>query len=114
MVLTLKRWKSRTPPGIAAGVRQEKTHSQVKGLFLTRDGPFSRLARDGAAGWSSPVARQAHNLKVVGSNPTPATSSDTTGLPLSGAAGLLRFLAKTIACRGADARKRSPDPTLRV
>src|ERR1700722_8443170 len=27
----------------------------------------------GDAGWSSPVARQAHNLKVVGSNPTPAT-----------------------------------------
>ena len=25
------------------------------------------------AGWSSLVARQAHNLKVVGSNPTPAT-----------------------------------------
>ena len=25
------------------------------------------------AGWSSPVARQAHNLKVVGSNPSPAT-----------------------------------------
>ena len=28
----------------------------------------------GDAGWSSPVARQAHNLKVVGSNPTPATT----------------------------------------
>ena len=28
-----------------------------------------------AAGWSSPVARQAHNLKVVGSNPAPATKS---------------------------------------
>src|SRR5581483_998235 len=27
------------------------------------------------AGWSSPVARQAHNLKVVGSTPTPATNS---------------------------------------
>ena len=26
-----------------------------------------------SAGWSSPGARQAHNLKVVGSNPTPAT-----------------------------------------
>jgi hypothetical protein len=26
-----------------------------------------------AAGWSSPVARQAHNLKVAGSNPAPAT-----------------------------------------
>ena len=25
------------------------------------------------AGWSSPVARQAHNLKVRGSNPLPAT-----------------------------------------
>ena len=28
------------------------------------------------AGWSSPVARQAHNLKVTGSNPVPATKSD--------------------------------------
>ncbi len=27
------------------------------------------------AGWSSPVARQAHNLKVTGSNPVPATNS---------------------------------------
>ena len=26
------------------------------------------------AGWSSPVAREAHNLEVVGSNPTPAIS----------------------------------------
>ncbi|MGO4139332.1 hypothetical protein ACEQ6A_33050, partial [Rhizobium brockwellii] len=24
-------------------------------------------------GWSSPVARQAHNLKAAGSNPAPAT-----------------------------------------
>jgi hypothetical protein len=27
------------------------------------------------AGWSSPVARQAHNLKVTGSNPVPATKT---------------------------------------
>ena len=27
-----------------------------------------------AAGWSSPVARQAHNLKAAGSNPAPATN----------------------------------------
>ena len=26
------------------------------------------------AGWSSPVARRAHNPKVVGSNPAPATT----------------------------------------
>ena len=31
---------------------------------------------NGIAGWSSLVARQAHNLKVVGSNPTPATTSN--------------------------------------
>jgi hypothetical protein len=40
--------------------------------------PFvSGSLREGAqrfnAGWSSPVARQAHNLKVIGSNPIPAT-----------------------------------------
>jgi hypothetical protein len=34
-------------------------------------------AQHGDAGWSSPVARQAHNLKVVGSNPTPATNINT-------------------------------------
>ena len=28
------------------------------------------------AGWSSPVARQAHNLKAAGSNPAPATKQD--------------------------------------
>src|SRR5690606_1537798 len=40
-----------------------------------KGGPIG-VCRDtnGAAGWSSPVARQAHNLKVVGSNPTPATT----------------------------------------
>src|SRR5437763_6430464 len=31
------------------------------------------------AGWSSPVAREAHNLEVVGSNPAPAT--DVVRLP---------------------------------
>ena len=34
---------------------------------------FFKDARFGA-GWSSPVARQAHNLKVAGSNPAPATN----------------------------------------
>ena len=32
-----------------------------------------RASRSHDAGWSSPVARQAHNLKVLGSNPSPAT-----------------------------------------
>ena len=34
----------------------------------------SNLIFHSIAGWSSPVARQAHNLKAVGSNPTPATN----------------------------------------
>src|ERR1700738_2072204 len=33
------------------------------------------------AGWSSPVARQAHNLKVTGSNPVPATTFVITHSP---------------------------------
>jgi hypothetical protein len=36
-----------------------------------------RLGRT-VAGWSSPVARQAHNLKVTGSNPVPATKNKLT------------------------------------
>ena len=35
------------------------------------------------AGWSSPVARQAHNLKVVGSNPAPATNIVLDNIKLS-------------------------------
>src|SRR5947207_16018793 len=37
-----------------------------------------RYADRTAAGWSSLVARRAHNPKVVGSNPTPATN-ETAG-----------------------------------
>ncbi|WP_209018812.1 hypothetical protein, partial [Endobacterium cereale] len=34
-------------------------------------------------GWSSPVARQAHNLKAAGSNPAPATKSKSRENPHS-------------------------------
>ena len=34
------------------------------------------------AGWSSLVARKAHNLEVVGSNPAPATILDGSALRL--------------------------------
>ena len=53
-----------------------------KGFFGAGDGSFCFLDKALIlglykidAGWSSPVARQAHNLKVVGSNPTPATKA---------------------------------------
>ena len=35
---------------------------------------FAYIARLADAGWSSLVARRAHNPKVVGSNPAPATT----------------------------------------
>ena len=41
------------------------------------------------AGWSSPVARQAHNLKAAGSNPDPATKDTDT--PVAIAAGFFVF-----------------------
>jgi hypothetical protein len=37
-----------------------------------------------AAGWSSPVARQAHNLKAAGSNPAPATKYKPLSQPARG------------------------------
>ena len=38
-------------------------------------GDNSSLGNHPDAGWSSLVARRAHNPKVVGSNPAPATNS---------------------------------------
>jgi hypothetical protein len=55
MVLCLKTRESRSPPDL------HRTRKIIPSQTIT-----------GGAGWSSPVARQAHNLKVVGSNPTPA------------------------------------------
>ena len=78
------------------------------------------------AGWSSPVARQAHNLKVVGSNPTPATKP-TKPSPTGGPTQIVLIgckaeqvsdvrrdfcrqaavrLAQTITLAGAEPRKR--------
>ena len=37
--------------------------------------PTAPVSAHIGAGWSSPVARQAHNLKVAGSNPAPATNT---------------------------------------
>jgi hypothetical protein len=64
MVLCLKTWESRSSPGLP---RTETSSLSMPSLYSRR-----RLAFD--AGWSSPVARQAHNLKAAGSNPAPATN----------------------------------------
>lgn len=46
------------------------------------------------AGWSSPVARQAHNLKVIGSNPIPATISNCETPALVAGVFVLRETAR--------------------
>src|SRR5690242_13586182 len=54
---------------------------------------------DGDAGWSSPVARQAHNLKVAGSNPAPATNwknSAVSAIRTGCHRGSQKFFAPTI------------------
>src|SRR4051812_3998613 len=56
------------------GVEQPKTE-RTRGRQRTQSGLISN-ANKVDAGWSSPVARQAHNLKVTGSNPVPATKSN--------------------------------------
>ena len=76
MVLPLKRRKSRTPPGSL--FRAGKPIHNVRYPIWPQRRHRSALrfaepvTRQVVAGWSSPVARQAHNLKVAGSNPAPA------------------------------------------
>jgi hypothetical protein len=88
MVLCLKARESRSPPGLpihrpagAAGIccdrpsgarRLPAIRSSTIRQWPNRRPPPKRHYTV-TAGWSSPVARQAHNLKVTGSNPVPAT-----------------------------------------
>ena len=68
------------PNSTVKTLRAHGTASQDVGESVaarsTQRTPITNLnTKSPNAGWSSPVARQAHNLKVVGSNPTPATKS---------------------------------------
>jgi hypothetical protein len=56
------------------------------------------------AGWSSPVARQAHNLKVTGSNPVPATTDSSDPDP----PGPGSFVLRSVPSAKAIKRARSP------
>ena len=69
MVLRLKARESRSLPG------QRSQLSMMCGDVISSKIEAEVRATDINAGWSSPVARQAHNLKVAGSNPAPATNN---------------------------------------
>ena len=110
MVLLLKQWKSRSSPGIVARYTKNPfpcppratsapgrpfladpstARLQPAAERLSTQGPFKDLV----AGWSSPVARQAHNLKVTGSNPVPATIFTRTA-PTAPAPGAVLVCSK--------------------
>ena len=80
MVLRLKTWESRSPPNL-------KRPPQNVSLNTIPMASERRKAtgQKSVAGWSSPVARQAHNLKVAGSNPAPATKYSTPEQPVRSA-----------------------------
>ena len=76
MVLCLKARESRSPPGLpntATHIPYKHTQTSNAASSQTRRYLFKQQNTPTDAGWSSPVARQAHNLKVAGSNPAPAT-----------------------------------------
>ena len=50
-----------------------QNHRNLDGGLRPSEGRRLSIDKPFGAGWSSPVARQAHNLKVTGSNPVPAT-----------------------------------------
>src|SRR4051812_2593443 len=82
MVLRPKTRESGSPPGPTGapegpGEEAGDHHGSTTPHARTtrRTCPEAAQATGHDAGWSSPVARQAHNLKVAGSNPAPATNS---------------------------------------
>ena len=108
MVLCLKAWESRSLPGLHGACEASPrtlNHNGGFGRDVLGRGLFAAVCVSGAkfdAGWSSPVARQAHNLKVVGSNPTPAPKFK--GLAGNGEAFLLAWRAGDLQVRDACSR----------
>jgi hypothetical protein len=68
------------PSQEASGRDRSAPYTRWPGSFRVR---FSKAMQRFNAGWSSPVARQAHNLKVIGSNPIPATKIDAKSPAIS-------------------------------
>src|SRR3984957_9892561 len=105
MVLRLKTRESRSLPGLPSiwNQRAFKTLFTSQGPFTFWAGLHGLVTRVlGDAGWSSPVARQAHNLKVAGSNPAPATklpklcSLLIDAVSIGGGAGTILFRRQSI------------------
>jgi hypothetical protein len=94
-------WRHRTCdptlpwPRIAAAASSEVTFGLATRSTIAKVRCVPHSYR--SAGWSSPVARQAHNLKVVGSNPTPATNFFVPGSPSTAGPFPVRLQGKPYA-----------------
>ena len=76
MVLCLKTRESRSLPGLLSTQIINIFSIPCKTVHICakrENNPYRIKFYHLDAGWSSPVARQAHNLKAAGSNPAPAT-----------------------------------------
>ena len=65
--------KGTTVAGSSSPVRPKDRQCLRGRIQRQQDRAAAVTLQKSVAGWSSPVARQAHNLKVTGSNPVPAT-----------------------------------------
>src|SRR5882672_3983349 len=74
--------------------------------------PRSRRETGHDAGWSSPVARQAHNLKVLGSNPSPATPWNAVDPVV--VAGFICFRTFALPLAAASIAAKSPSTSTRI
>ncbi len=125
---------AREPIALAIGQQKRFRAAQTQPNMVTRGGAArqpdrtrdrttktlpgcTNAAQHGDAGWSSPVARQAHNLKVAGSNPAPATS-EITNKPIESQRSPVALLQHIAAeCRAANSlcdtrlTTRYPSPT---
>ena len=63
-------WQSGPKQGTRGQLASANSANDQKGVDRQKGG--AHVAPPLVAGWSSLVARQAHNLKVAGSNPAPA------------------------------------------
>jgi hypothetical protein len=96
MILRLKPRESRPPPDLqTADMHQTELHPDQHTInsrpnqcstnlpehTTSENNPAKRREQKFNAGWSSPVARQAHNLKVTGSNPVPAPNFPKIYIP---------------------------------
>jgi hypothetical protein len=78
LFITLKIAAARGGPHISSRSREAGILKEQAALQPLSPSDLKAAA---VAGWSSPVARQAHNLKAAGSNPAPATNLPTRKNP---------------------------------